>query len=435
MLGDTLRIRFWLIALAAATFAAMAYGVTSLSSLTPNDWFVASALVLLLFLVEHYDVKLSVSGGPFSMSIGATIAMAAVLHFPVPIAVMVVLVGHLLDSAVAARQFMKSITNIGTYVCSSFAAGTIYHLLADTSRSPLASIHNIVVAVLASAAFVILSTSILAIIVGPIIGMPFFQLWQENLKTTFVETIGLPALGGIVAVLAQENAGAVLLIGFPLMAPQFAYKALSDARNSVRATVEQLVDTLEQRDRSTADHSRRVADYVEAIVEHMMEVPPQMTDTILWAARVHDLGKIGVRDATLFKAGPLTPAERDEMQTHPVLGAEIVANLAQSEAIAIIIRHHHERWDGKGYPDGLKGEAIPLGSRIIAVADTFEAMTADRPYRRALPMQTAYEEILRHSGTQFDPNVVRAFERALFPNGARNGHGQPTATHGSLSPA
>ncbi len=103
----------------------------------------------------------------------------------------------------------------------------------------------------------------------------------------------------------------------------------------------------------------------------------------------------------------------------------ILAELAQSEAVAVIIRHHHERWDGKGYPDKLAGEAIPLGSRIIAVADTYEAMTADRPYRRALPLSVAYEEIMRQSGTQFDPSVVRAFSRAFGPDNARNPSGFP----------
>ncbi len=424
MLGESLRTRFWLLLLVIATSGAVAYSVGFLPHMAADDWFVAASLVILLFAVEHFDVTISVASGPFSMSVGATIAMAAALHFNVPVAVFVVLLAHVLDSAVALRQLMKSMTNIGTYVCSTFVASAIYHSLADTSVSPLANATNILYAVLASAAFVALSTSILALIVGPIIGVPFLQLWQQNIRATALETVGLPALGGIVAVLANENAAAVLLVGFPLMAPQLAYKALQEARVSVRATIETLIDTLEKRDRSTADHSRRVAEYAEAIVEQMGSIPHQATDVILWAARVHDLGKIGVRDSTLFKAGPLTPRERIEMQAHPTLGADIVAKLAQSDPVAVIIRHHHERWDCKGYPDGLAGEAIPLGSRIIAVADTFEAMTADRPYRPALPISVAYEEILRNSGTQFDPGVVRAFGRAFGPAESRGQAGQ-----------
>ena len=427
-----MRTRFWLLILFIATLAAVSFSVASIPPMSTDDWLVAAALVALLLAVEHYDVTISLSNGPFTMSVGATIAMAAALHFGVSSAVLIVLLAHLLDSAIAQRQMIKSVTNIGTYVCATFLASTIYHQFANTRVSPLADLHNIVCAIGASIAFVVVSTSTFALIVGPILGIPFWQLWKQNIRTTGLETVGLPALGGMVAVLANENAAAVLLVGFPLMAPQLAYKALNDARLSVRTTVESLVDMLEQRDRSTADHSRRVARYTARIVEEMGEVPHQMTEVILWAARVHDLGKIGVRDSTLLKASPLTPTERVEMQGHPVLGADVVARLAQSDPVAVIIRHHHERWDGHGYPDGLSGQAIPLGSRIIAIADTFEAMTADRPYRRALPFTVAYDEIVRNSGTQFDPAVVRAFERAFAPeeNRVRAVQGQ-----GQLSPA
>lgn len=415
MLVDSVKTRLWILILFTASLGAVIFSVGSRPALSRDDWFVAGAMMILLFAVEHYDVKISLTNGPFTMSVGATIAMAAALHFDAGTAVFIVLVSHLLDSAIAQRQLMKSVTNIGTYVCATFVAAMVYHHLADTTVSPLANLSNIIYSVVASATFVIVSTSTFALIVGPILGIPFIQMWKQNMKTTALETVGLPALGGLIAVLANENAAAVMLVGFPLMAPQLAYRALNEARISVRQTLESLVDTLEERDRSTADHSRRVAEYVEAIVEQMGEVPHQMTDTILWAARVHDLGKIGVRDAILFKPGRLTNDEFVEMKTHPVLGADVVARLVQSDPVSVIIRHHHERWDGNGYPDGLAGEAIPLGSRIIAVADTFEAMTADRPYRRALPLSIAYEEIVRNSGTQFDPAVVRAFEKAFRP--------------------
>jgi HD-GYP domain-containing protein (c-di-GMP phosphodiesterase class II) len=109
----------------------------------------------------------------------------------------------------------------------------------------------------------------------------------------------------------------------------------------------------------------------------------------------------------------LTPEEFEEIKRHSSIGAELVSRLAIYRRSAAIVRHHHERWDGKGYPDGLKGEQIPLGSRIIAVADTFDAMTSDRPYRRALSIEAAIAEIQRNSGTQFDPKVVDAFIRAV----------------------
>ncbi|MGC4105762.1 MAG: HD domain-containing phosphohydrolase [Thermomicrobiales bacterium] len=380
-----------------------------------DDWLVAAALALLIVLVEHFDVKISIGSKLFSLSIGATIAMAAAFHFQPSGAALIVLFAHLIDSGLARRQFIKSITNIGIYTVATWIASTIFWHAVPAYSSPLDSVPNILAGIAASLAFVVFSTSMLALIVGPVIGMPFFELWKQNLRATAIETIGLPAIGGMVAVLAQKNAAAVLLVGFPLMAPQLAYRALNDARQSIRSTLEILVDTLEERDRATADHSRQVSAYAGRILEEMPEVPAQLTETIQWASRVHDLGKVGVRDAVLFKAGRLDPEEWEEMRSHAVVGADIIARLSQSDRIAMIIRHHHERWDGMGYPDGLSGESIPLGSRIIAVADTFEAMTANRPYRRALPAEIAYKEILANSGTQFDPAVVSAFARAFKP--------------------
>jgi HD-GYP domain-containing protein (c-di-GMP phosphodiesterase class II) len=124
------------------------------------------------------------------------------------------------------------------------------------------------------------------------------------------------------------------------------------------------------------------------------------------------VGKIGVSDFILHKPGPLTPEEWEEMRRHPSIGYEMLKGVRFLAGPAEIVYSHHERFDGKGYPSTLAGDEIPLGSRIFAVADTFDAMTSDRPYRRALPWEAAREEIARHSGTQFDPQVVEAFLQA-----------------------
>jgi HD-GYP domain-containing protein (c-di-GMP phosphodiesterase class II) len=153
----------------------------------------------------------------------------------------------------------------------------------------------------------------------------------------------------------------------------------------------------------------------------MPHIPAATQQTILDAARIHDLGKVGTQDSALRKPGPLTDDERKEMEKHPTIGAEIVGQMETYKRIAPIVRHHHERWDGKGYPDGISGEAIPLGSRIICVADSYDAMTSDRPYRKALSHLDAHAELRKHAGTQFDPVIVAAFERAMdrpFPGPA-----------------
>ena len=140
-----------------------------------------------------------------------------------------------------------------------------------------------------------------------------------------------------------------------------------------------------------------------------LNLPAEEIDLIVSAAHVHDLGKIAIDNRILFKQGPLTDDERLQVNMHPAAGADLAGQFSMYGKGADIIRHHHEHWDGTGYPDCLAGEAIPLGARIIAVADVYDAMTSDRPYRRALSHEVALSEIIRGSGSQFDARVVEAF--------------------------
>ncbi|MBI2525655.1 MAG: HD domain-containing protein [Candidatus Rokubacteria bacterium] len=126
---------------------------------------------------------------------------------------------------------------------------------------------------------------------------------------------------------------------------------------------------------------------------------------------LHDIGKIGIPDAILLKRGPLTPAEWQIMRTHPAVGRNLVSKIPFLRGAVPVVYHHHEHWDGSGYPLGLKGDAIPVGARIFAVADAFDAMTFDRPYSRAIPLEAARAEIQRSAGTHFDPGVIESFLR------------------------
>lgn len=176
-------------------------------------------------------------------------------------------------------------------------------------------------------------------------------------------------------------------------------------------TAATLAEAIEKRDPYTGGHVRRVVEISLAVGEEL-GLSPEEKETLHLAAILHDVGKIGIRDVVLLKQGPLTPEEFDQIREHPQLGAEILAPIKQLEAVIPAVRYHQERCDGRGYPEGLKGEEIPLASRIIAVADTFDAMTTDRPYRPRISDEAAIEEIGRCAGSQFDPKVVEAFMRA-----------------------
>jgi PAS domain S-box-containing protein/putative nucleotidyltransferase with HDIG domain len=182
-------------------------------------------------------------------------------------------------------------------------------------------------------------------------------------------------------------------------------------KESYDSILQALCAALDVRDRATEGHSRRVAK-LAMTVARQLGIPADTLRVIEHAAVLHDIGKIGVADAVLRKPGPLSDEEWQEMRRHPDLGYRMIKDIGFLKEAAEIVHAHHERYDGKGYPMGLAGEAIPPGARIFAVVDAYDAITSDRPYRKARPHQKAIEEIVRNSGTQFDPQVVQAFLKA-----------------------
>jgi len=167
---------------------------------------------------------------------------------------------------------------------------------------------------------------------------------------------------------------------------------------------------VDAKDKYTRGHSGRVVKYCQLIAKEM-GYSPEDIETFKIAAYLHDLGKIGVDERVLLKTEALSPEDIAHIREHPNLSASIIKRVKFLEHVVPLVKHHHERFDGAGYPDGLKGEAIPIGARILAVADSFDAMTSDRPYRKALSTKSAVDELIGGIGTQFDPDVVAAFLR------------------------
>lgn len=174
------------------------------------------------------------------------------------------------------------------------------------------------------------------------------------------------------------------------------------------AIIEALASAVEAKDRATAGHCNRVTSLAGSIAA-ALDPALGINRQLLYGFKLHDVGKIGIPEEILFKAGRLTEQEWEVMRTHPALGNQIIAPVGLGDEVTEVVLHHHERWDGSGYPNGLRGEDIPLGARIFAVADAFDAMTSDRPYRKATPCHQAKAEIQGKSGGQFDPQAVEAF--------------------------
>lgn len=185
-------------------------------------------------------------------------------------------------------------------------------------------------------------------------------------------------------------------------------EALERLSDSYLSTMESLAVLVEAKDEHTRRHLDRSRDLA---LELTRRVAPDLAERpeIGWGYRLHDIGKVAIAERILMKRGDLTPSEWLEMRTHPEVGAQIVAPLRFLGDAVLVIRHHHERYDGSGYPHGLRGEAIPTPARIFSVVDAFDAITNDRPYRKARSAEEALEEIVRRAGTQFDPQVVEVF--------------------------
>jgi putative two-component system response regulator len=203
-----------------------------------------------------------------------------------------------------------------------------------------------------------------------------------------------------------------------LMARVRSVLRLADAMAQVdgaHGVIAALANAVEAKDETTERHCQRLAGLAHqlgfAYGLEAREIRP-----LIFGALLHDVGKIGVRDAILLKRGPLTPTEWGEMRQHPAIGERICEPLAGSDAFGPIIRHHHERWDGLGYPDRLRGEAIPTGARIVGLVDAFDAIVEGRPYRAARSLEETADELVRESGKQFDPELVKLFLPLILEN-------------------
>ncbi len=185
-------------------------------------------------------------------------------------------------------------------------------------------------------------------------------------------------------------------------------RLFADVQETYVETISSLANALEARDNYTKGHSERVTQYSMAIAQ-VINLESERLQILKHAAMLHDIGKIGIKDIILNKNGRLTQDERATIERHSVLGDLILGPCTFLAGVQKIVLHHHERYDGLGYPEGLSGENIPLEARIIAVADSFDAMTSDRPYRQALSLKHAIEELQKGAGTQFDPALVEAF--------------------------
>jgi len=180
-----------------------------------------------------------------------------------------------------------------------------------------------------------------------------------------------------------------------------------------RAMLDALARALEARDESTHQHAQRVQHYAMLLAVEHCDGDTRMIEAIHAAALLHDIGKLALPDQILHKPGPLTREEYEQVKQHVIIGADILSSIPCTGALALIVRHHHENWDGTGYPDGLSGESIPIGARVLAIVDCYDALTSERPYRRKLTHDAAIGMLRDRRGSMYDPGILDTFMRLV----------------------
>lgn len=246
------------------------------------------------------------------------------------------------------------------------------------------------------------------------------RFWQRNFQWAFVYELMSAPIALAVAFAYQELwLMGLVLVMLPIMMVRLAYSQYLQLKKTYRETVRTLIKIIEMHDSYTAGHSDRVATYSRQLCE-ALRLSPTETEKIELAAYLHDLGKIHLDlSGIVRKAGKLTEEERRLVRLHSVVSADLANQVTYFRGeIEAMIRHHHENWDGSGYPHGLQGEQIPLGSRIILLADAFDAMTTSRVYRKALDLEKVKAEFMKFSGSQFDPSLVPLFLERVIGDGA-----------------
>lgn len=264
----------------------------------------------------------------------------------------------------------------------------------------------------AGAVYFLVNSACVSTVIGLTAGPDPWRIWQRNFQAGLLHHLSFVALGTLVAVVwTSAGPWGIALFALPFLVSRYSFKVYLELKSDMKDFVRALTEVLEEVDPYTRHHSVRVARYALRLARGM-GLPEREVEEIEYAALVHDIGKIGPQHQHILqKPGTLSHEEQRTLRAHPAAGAEIVARVRALRRASEIVRAHHERPDGQGYPFGLRADDVPVGARILNVADAFDAMTSDRPYRRALPLDAALGELERGQGTQFDRDVVKCLLR------------------------
>jgi len=396
--------------IAIVDILALAIICYALRNPTPELFFKATLVAVLVTIAELYPLDIFDEG---DLTLSALIQIISLLVIGFEATMIGDFIGILIFSFITKRPLMKMFFNAGQYTLSIGFAYYIFNI-SGGSTSHL-TVHSFLIPI----TYIIVNLGLVSIVLSLFHEMPVRHTWRtltsDALPYTIIVSIAGLVFAGII--ISYDWIGIILFAIMVVCLWRVLYQAgssISSMKNRYKETIAVLTTALEFRDPYTHGHSQRVASWCKKIAQEMHLVQTEV-DQIELGGLMHDVGKVGVPDHILKKTGQLTKAEYAEVQNHTAIGERILNEIKGMDYVAAMARQHHLYYNGdpKGYPDSYPGSQALLGSRILGVADAWDAMTGDRPYRRSLTIPEAVAELRANSGSQFDPEVVEAFIRVL----------------------
>ena len=361
--------------------------------------------ITIAILAEYLSVLLPAGG---KITVAFPISFVVILVYGPATAILLEILSVIWEIFIKKESWYKTIFNASQYSVSSALAGLTY-IYTGGVIGKVNFIDYLVPAMLCALVYCLVNSILVATVISFDSGMSLSRVYRINIKEVLPSYLAETPLGFIMAIIyVHIGIAGILLFFFPLLLVRSSFELYTRMRKMYLDTIRTLAATIDAKDPYTHGHSERVSRMAVQLAKKL-DFSEQEVEYLEYAAILHDIGKIGIEDRILGKKERLTEEEYERIKEHPVIGANIIQSIEFLKKCSKAVLHHHERYDGNGYPNGLKYEEIPKAARLLAVVDAYDAMNSNRPYRKKLSQKDILEELENEAGKQFDPVMVKIF--------------------------
>ena len=373
--------------------------------------------IILVTIVECRPMIINEVEEKMEITLSFAVHLSSIFILGIDKTILIVIIGNILAETILKKPWYKKLFNSGQYAITLVVSGHLYYLLKISQDRYLINIISDMPAILiCSTAYLAINSILISIIIYLTTNDKFFDILLSDIKVIIGYFYALVPISIAVAFIYNPRYPFTIIIMIPpVFLMEQSFRRYYNLRTEAKSTLAAFADIIDKRDKNTYDHSARVARYSKEISEQL-DLSTNEVSRIEMAGLVHDLGKISIEDSIIQKDTKLTDDEFTIIKGHPETAYHLLRNIKSFEKSAEYVLYHHERFSGGGYPKNISHENIPLGARILTVADSYDAMTSDRLYRKSMTQREAVDELVRNSGIQFDPIVVKAFIEILKNN-------------------